>query len=160
LSRDAALRIGAIGLVLVVAALLLPGLLSPPDPPPLPADVGIGATGASGPAGALAEAAPRIRRKGSDREVTEPGRLVHQPERKPPERAQSDPHHRAHRHERPERERPTAPPPAAPPPASAPPPSPAPAPTPAAAPPVYVAPAPAPPPGPAVAPQAPGEFGP
>ncbi len=58
LSRDAALRIGAIGLAVVAAALVLPGLLSPPEPPPLPADVGLGATGATGAAGIVAEADP------------------------------------------------------------------------------------------------------
>jgi hypothetical protein len=49
--------VGAGGLLIAFA----PGLLEPPDPPPLPADVGL-ATGATGAAGPYALAAPRPRR--------------------------------------------------------------------------------------------------
>src|SRR5688500_9171659 len=48
LSREAALRIGAVALVAVAAIAFLPGLLSPPEAPPLPDDVGLGATGVDG----------------------------------------------------------------------------------------------------------------
>lgn len=153
LSRDAALRIGAIGLVVVVAALVLPGLLSPPEPPPLPADVGLGATGASGAEGPMAEA-PELDRPKSERKDASAAQPSHDArgegglDEESRERTDGD------RDDR-EPERTPAPQPA-------PQPSPAPvtAPAPAAAPaPVYVAPGTvAQPPPPAA--EAPGEFGP
>ncbi|HEX6116968.1 MAG TPA: hypothetical protein VFY99_07695 [Solirubrobacterales bacterium] len=152
LSRDAALRIGAIGLVVVAAALVLPGLLSTPDPPPLPADVGLGATGASGADGAPAETPERRR--------SQPKRRRAKPElgsgeargeaaegggdRGSPDRVDRD---------RDEREREPEPAPPPPPPVPATTPVPAPAPAPAGVAPAPVSPAPAPA-------DAPGDFGP
>ena len=48
ISREAALRVGAIVAAAVATIAILPGLLSPPDPPPLAADIGLGSTGPTG----------------------------------------------------------------------------------------------------------------
>ncbi|MGI8460139.1 MAG: hypothetical protein ACR2OC_00680 [Solirubrobacterales bacterium] len=151
ISRDAALRIGAIALVALAAVAFAPGLLSPPDPPPLAADIGLGATGANGLSGLIAEREPReggagrlrARRDTEANGISERARGEREIERpRRPKRADLD--------------KPPAKPPKPAAPTSAPPPQPA-----APAAPVYVAPAPAPAPAPppAAAPP-PGEFGP
>jgi hypothetical protein len=141
LSRDAVLRVGAIALAVLAAVLFLPGLLSPPEPPPLPADVGLGATGVTGPVGVVEEK-ERPARPAKVKEKPEPVRETNNRASrgggsKPPLET---------------REKDREPEVVAQPPPTAPPPAPEPAPAPA-----YVAPTPAPLP-PAEPP--PGEFGP
>ena len=138
LSREAALRIGAIVLVVAATIAFLPGLLSPPEPPPLPEDVGLGATGAEG---VVAEAEPREARE--RRPKVKPDRS---PERKrDPKNDARGGEDRETKHRGEARDEDPAPAPA----------SPAPPPQPAV--PAYVPPVPAPVP-PAAPP--PGEFGP
>jgi hypothetical protein len=149
INREAALRIGAVVVAVVAAIAILPGLLSPPEPPPLAADIGLGARGPTGVSGAERPEPerrdPLKRHRRPDREGGAPNSQMAQGGGAEPEKAPG----RKRPDKRSEPETVSTP-------APQPPVAPAPSPTPALPPPSLPAPPP-PPPAPA---EAPGEFGP